>query len=1170
MSSRNYNRKCEKCVGQYTNILNAEYEWCKTCQTKYLETFTNENEKIVDLFQEIRLKVNDPNDILFEWIPYDQFDNIKEIGKSDFVTVNSAIWKNGPLSYSYFKKELTRVSEKKVVLKCLHNSQNNINELLSEIKTYSINNLDNILKIYGISQNPDTKDYIMVLHNEYFGKCCKKCAIWKDGPLYYEYMVGWTRESDKKVALKCLYNSQNLASDFLNEVSTYSIDYIDDNFKIYGISQNPNTKDYIMVLQQSDKEVSLKSLYNSKDINDEFLNEAKAYLIMNSNFILNIYGISQDPKTKDYIMVLESIAGENLNDWVNHNYKDFNWPNKIRILFYIIQSLKEIHQKQMIHRDFHTGNMLISTNSVDNFNIIISNMGSCGEVGNTDETKIYGDIRYTAPEVLSGKSYTQAADIYSFGMIMYYVVTGNNPRDGIKPEIIGPKAPKRYIDLMEKCLDLNPDIRPNVNEIEELINLLCYSYLDGESDFKRVIKVSTKQHYEIRKQFEEAEKYRKTILSLTTIDDDKGPYIPLIQTASILIMEIIESCEAAEYNRNICDVLAERVKITRASLKSLQLRKQKNEKELRNESYYDACHKFIYVLKEIKEYTKDISKIHCFRKYTKATFVEEKFTRLTDGYDNAMKDLNFTLVVANEERRKNDEEALSKDLAEFDKYLRAMGDKVDNIYDEIKYIKKHLYDKTFHGANRIDSKYLELPLRGKFDDKRGKHPNYVVKRIYRGQEVACKSISTTAKVQGHLEILIKLSECNHILRFYGVSKIDDDNVRVFEWAHRGTLKELYEKKDIQWHYKVQISLKICRGLIFLQKAEILHHDLRCENILMTESLEPKIYNFKLSRYAFGNTTTIKETTNDAVRWLAPEKLINYKSKYTTQCEIFSFGVLLWELAFEKIPYRSLEVDKIRDFVIKGGRERIKFGDSTPKKIQEDYKKIINDIWKNNPQERISFLKALDMLEELYNSISYMFDESIPALLDENTLDLDGSKANDEFVLPDDFEPLDDFIDPVVPIIPLDEGIKAHRARDYQKAWKCFEYHAENGNTTAKCWKGRYLWEGFHDGIKSREEGKELLKEAADEGHHDAQLFYAFTFVRVLPENNNIDTFMKYITKSAEGNNNIAQYNLGDIYYNGKLNIPKNEDEGIKWLRKAAFNDNNNAIRFLEKRGIRIC
>ncbi|CAG8554538.1 11863_t:CDS:2, partial [Rhizophagus irregularis] len=373
------------------------------------------------------------------------------------------------------------------------------------------------------------------------------------------------------------------------------------------------------------------------------------------------------------------------------------------------------------------------------------------------------------------------------------------------------------------------------------------------------------------------------------------------------------------------------------------------------------------------------------------------------------------------------------------------------------------------------------------------------KRIYRGQEVACKSISTTEddiKVQGHLEILMKLSECNHILRFYGVSKIDDDNVRVFEWAHRGTLKELYEIKDIQWHYKVQIALKICRGLIFLQKAEILHHDLRCENILMTESLEPKIYNFKLSRYTFGNTTTIKETTNDAVH-------------------------------------------KIRDFVIKGGRERIKFGDSTPKKIQEDYKKIINDIWKNNPQERISFLKALDMLEELYNSIIYMFDKNMPALLADKTLDLDGSKD-------DDLELSDDFII-IVPTIPLDEGIKAHKVNDYQKAWKCFEYHARNGNTTAKCWKGRYLWEGIHDGIKGREEGKELLKEAADEGHHDAQLYYAFTLKKSMYEGNNIEMFIDYITKAAEGNNNIAQYNLGDIYYKGKLNITKNENEGIKCM-----------------------
>ncbi|RGB43082.1 kinase-like domain-containing protein [Rhizophagus diaphanus] len=752
----------------------------------------------------------------------------------------------------------------------------------------------------------------------------------------------------------------------------------------------------------------------------------------------------------------------------------------------------------MVHRDFHTRNLLISTNNTNNindndFNITILDMKLCGEVGNIDETKVYGGMHYTAPEVLSGKSYTQATDIHSFGMIMYFMVTGNYPSDEIKQEEINePKAPKCYIDLMEKCLDQNPKNRPN---------------------------------------------------------------------------NIVDIYEMAEYNKNICNVLIERVELTRVSIELLQIRKLKKEKELRNESYYNAFCKFIYVLEKIKEYVEDISKIHFYRKYSKANSVKEKFIKLTEEYDNIMKDLHFTMAVDSEERRKSDEEALSEDLAEFDKYLRTMSEKVDN--DKLNYIKKLLADKTFYGANKIDSKELTLPTRGKSDDKRGKGPNFIVRRILSGQEVACKLTSTTEEemktntsVQEYLKFLMKLSECNHILRFYGVSKIDDVNALVFEWAHYGTLKELYEKKDIQWQYKVQIALKICRGLIFLQKAEILHHDLRCENILMTESLEPKIYNFHLVDYST-DITLSNEAINDIVRWLAPEKLINYKSKYTTQCEIFSFGVLLWELAFEKIPYRSLKVDEIKDFVIKGGREVIKFGNTTPEisKLQEDYKKVINDTWKNNPQERISFLKALNMLEELYNSVSHMFDENKPALLDENTLDLDGSKANDDLVLPDENVSL------IIPKISLNEGILAYREGDHQKAWKCFEYHAENGNTVAKYWKGRYLWEGIHDGIKGREEGKELLKIAADEGYPDAQLRYAFTLKNVLGEDDNRNLFMNYITKAAEGNNDTAQYNLGDIYYKGKLNIPKDENEGIKWLKLAALHDNARAIKFLEEKKI---
>ena len=112
-------------------------EWCESCQVNYLkQNFTNwnsENEKIDSLIQEMQLKIREPDDIVFEWIPYNQFNNIKEIGKGDFATVYLAIWKDGPLIYNSNSEKYTNYSNKKVALKCLHNSQNIISEFLNEV-----------------------------------------------------------------------------------------------------------------------------------------------------------------------------------------------------------------------------------------------------------------------------------------------------------------------------------------------------------------------------------------------------------------------------------------------------------------------------------------------------------------------------------------------------------------------------------------------------------------------------------------------------------------------------------------------------------------------------------------------------------------------------------------------------------------------------------------------------------------------------------------------------------------------------------------------------------------------------------------------------------------------------------------------------------------------------
>ncbi|RIA96128.1 kinase-like domain-containing protein, partial [Glomus cerebriforme] len=177
-------------------------------------------------------------------------------------------------------------------------------------------------------------------------------------------------------------------------------------------------------------------------------------------------------------IILEYAEGGNFNDYLNRNHKNFDWLSKIEILCYIIEGLKQIHQKQMVHRDFHIGNILFK--SIENNSTYISDMGLCGEVGDIDDAKIYGVMPYVAPEVLRGKLYTKAADIYSFGMIMYFVATGRQPFNdrahdeflaldichGIRPEINESKAPKCYIDLMKKCWNSNLDNRPNAAEIE--------------------------------------------------------------------------------------------------------------------------------------------------------------------------------------------------------------------------------------------------------------------------------------------------------------------------------------------------------------------------------------------------------------------------------------------------------------------------------------------------------------------------------------------------------------------------------------------------------------------------------------------------------------------------------------------------------------------------------
>ncbi|UZO17050.1 uncharacterized protein OCT59_008413 [Rhizophagus irregularis] len=345
----------------------------------YTINWISGNEKIDDFIQEKQLKINSHEDIILEWIPYNQFNEIKEIGKNGLITVYLAIWKDGPLYKGYSFSSNTRDPDKEVALKCLHNSQESIDSLINEAKKYPTKH-EEFQVLYGISQNPDTGDYVLVQNytinwisgNEKIDDFIKErqliinnyddivfewilynqfnkikeisknslitaySATWINGPLYYSYKYkNYTRDSNKEVVLKYLCNSQNSIKSLINEAKKYPSKH-EAIQALYGITQNPDTGVYLLVQnnynevgkggfaivysanwkngpleydadekiykRNPNRIIALKYLYNSQNISDKFLNEVKKYSINKTSNILNIYGISQNPDTKEYIM----------------------------------------------------------------------------------------------------------------------------------------------------------------------------------------------------------------------------------------------------------------------------------------------------------------------------------------------------------------------------------------------------------------------------------------------------------------------------------------------------------------------------------------------------------------------------------------------------------------------------------------------------------------------------------------------------------------------------------------------------------------------------------------------------------------------------------------------------------------------------------------------------
>ncbi|RHZ70804.1 hypothetical protein Glove_267g10 [Diversispora epigaea] len=240
-------------------------------------------------------------------------------------------------------------------------------------------------------------------------------------------------------------------------------------------------------------QVALKKLKDSQEISSEFLKEIKANFQCRDRYVLPILGITQDPKTKEYAMVLRYMKNGNLRDFLRQN-KSLSWIERLWLLNTFIRGLKVIHSKGLIHRDLHPGNLMITeayNNSKYKF-VRLGDLGLCRFTNEISSSGAYGILPYIAPEVLNKYQYTQSSDIYSVGIIMWIISTGKIPFairaydselavdifNGLRPKI-NRGTPQCWVELMKKCWHKEPTKRPNAEMIfdtsEKWIEELMYN-----------------------------------------------------------------------------------------------------------------------------------------------------------------------------------------------------------------------------------------------------------------------------------------------------------------------------------------------------------------------------------------------------------------------------------------------------------------------------------------------------------------------------------------------------------------------------------------------------------------------------------------------------------------------------------------------------------------------
>lgn len=240
---------------------------------------------------------------------------------------------------------------------------------------------------------------------------------------------------------------------------------------------------------------------------------------------------------------------------------------------------------------------------------------------------------------------------------------------------------------------------------------------------------------------------------------------------------------------------------------------------------------------------------------------------------------------------------------------------------------------------------------------------------FQGQDVAVKTLDTDSPSSAmqrefcnELSILAQLRHEN-VLTFIG-GCVDSSFMIVTEYCSGGNLSSLIHDPS-RTYDALAITKAICSGMAYLHSQDILHRDLKADNVLLSSSGVVKVSDFGFAKQRELASQAAIQSIVGSPSYVAPEVVEN--GLYSNKCDVFSFGTIVWELHARMRPFFEHGAEYKNNYLLllvdlcRNGRRAGSISTEWPAIVQT----LISLCWKQSPAERPSFAditRALDIPE----------------------------------------------------------------------------------------------------------------------------------------------------------------------------------------------------------------